>query len=165
MKPALLLIFGVLMRLQIASGQTLSPFVVSTSGAFYQNSSGSLSSTVGEMTMVETFAAGGSMLTQGFQQSLDIEVGIHNMVFNSQLSIFPNPTTGSTTLALPSDFPDEFDVHVFDAIGKLVFSKSFNANSALKRIHLSLEDFIDGMYVLEVSTPTRHFFSKINLIK
>jgi len=48
--------------------QSLSPTVISSTGGFSSNANGSLSYTVGEMTMVQTFSAGGNILTQGFQQ-------------------------------------------------------------------------------------------------
>jgi hypothetical protein len=43
-------------------------YVLSATGTFSQNSSGSISYTMGEMSMVSTFSNGGYILTQGFQQ-------------------------------------------------------------------------------------------------
>ena len=49
-----------------ANAQSLSPSVISSAGDFFSNASGSLSSTVAEMTMVETFSSTNNKLTQGF---------------------------------------------------------------------------------------------------
>src|SRR3989442_14473369 len=56
--------------------QTLTPFVVSTSGAFYSNGAGMLSTTIGELAAVTTLSGGSNYLTQGFQQPWDFSVSI-----------------------------------------------------------------------------------------
>ncbi|MGD0710407.1 MAG: hypothetical protein ABR968_04440 [Bacteroidales bacterium] len=76
-----------------ARSQTLSPTVISSSGGFYNNSSGMLSTTVAEMTMVQTFQSGSNFLTQGFQQPEDYTVGIvETPVVSGDILIYPNPT-------------------------------------------------------------------------
>ncbi len=51
-----------------AKAQTLSPTAIVSTGGFSSNANGSLSYSVGELTMVKTFTGNGSILTQGFQQ-------------------------------------------------------------------------------------------------
>ena len=165
MKALLLLVLGVISFIHQGDAQSLSPSVISSSGAFFQNSNAMLSSTIGEMTMVETFSAGGSILTQGFQQPFDFPVGIPQHSANHSLEIFPNPSLGDITVFLPDLTGDEIAVQVFDAIGKLVFRKVFHMNSPANRIHLSLNNLIDGMYVFEIKTKTDHYFRKVNIIR
>ncbi len=165
MKPLLLLVFGAFLSIHITKAQSLSPVVISASGAFYQNGTGMLSSTVGEMTMVETFSTVNSVLTQGFQQPFDFGVGIQDTSLNSTPGIFPNPTSGNLTVMLSSNISDEAVINVYDAIGKLVYNKIFHIHPLSKSIHLSVENLIDGMYVLEMKTKTEHYFKKINIIK
>ena len=165
MKAILLLVLGVIPVLQKSNAQSLSPSAISSSGTFFQNSNAMLSSTIGEMTMVETFSAAGSILTQGFQQPFDFSVGIPDPSTNHQLEIFPNPSSGNITVYLPDHSGDEITVQVFDAIGKLVFRKVLQMNSPANRIHLSLNNLIDGMYVFEIKTKTEKRFRKINIIK
>jgi hypothetical protein len=165
MKLRLVLIAVMNFIICFARAQSLSPMVVSTSGAFYQNGSGMLSSTVGEMAMVTTLSSGGSILTQGFQQAFDFGVGIHPPMVNSELVIFPNPTHGTIAVRMPSEFSGGAEVSVFDAIGKLVFKKKYEVISQATTIHLSLEDLIDGMYLLEIKTTAENQFCKINLIR
>ncbi len=50
-----------------ANGQSISPEVITSTGDYYSNSNVSLSWTLGE-PVIETFEAGGFVLTQGFQQ-------------------------------------------------------------------------------------------------
>jgi hypothetical protein len=148
-----------------ADAQSLSPSVVSTSGAFYSNGSGMLSSTIGELTMVETFSNGSAILNQGFQQTFDFTTGINNPVVSSGLSIYPNPTSGNVTVQLPSSFTDEVSTSIYDAIGKLVYRKTEKLIGQSSTLNLTLENFIDGMYLVEVKTHSENFVTKINLIK
>lgn len=165
MKALLLLTLVASLAFGYAGAQSLSPSVVSSSGAFYSNGAGMLSSTIGEMAMVETFSAGSSILTQGFQQSFDVGVGVPEHPAALALSIFPNPTSGNIVIQLPDSYTGKVEANIFDAVGKLVFRKTVplarNANS----IPLSIESLMKGMYVLEVKTDTEHSFTKINLIK
>ena len=165
MKALLLLVFGVLILFRNGDAQSLSPAVISSSGTFFQNSNAMLSSTTGEMSMVETFFAGSSILTQGFQQPFDFSVGIPHQSTNHILEIFPNPSSGNFTVLLPDHTGDEVTVQVFDAIGKLVFRKIFQMNVSGNRVQLSLSNLIDGMYVFEIKMKTGHHFRKVNIIK
>lgn len=165
MKALLFLVLGAFVITLNSHAQSLSPAVISSSGAFYQNGSGMLSSTAGEMTMVETFSAGSNILTQGFQQAFDFNTGVQPVTENNFLNIFPNPSSGNLTILLPEGSTDETQIGVYDAIGKLVFRKKVPLNSLSKSIHLSLEELADGMYVFEVKTKTGKYFNKINIIK
>jgi hypothetical protein len=165
MKALILLVFGAIVLIQISGAQTLSPSVISSSGSFYQDGNGMLSSTVGEMTMIETFPSGNSILTQGFQQPFDFSVGMSYEDGNNFIDIFPNPSSGNMTISWPVNSPDVFEVFVFDAIGKMVFRKKVFIQPLSKNIHLSLDELIAGMYIIQVNTKSEKYFKKINIIK
>jgi len=55
------------------SAQITSPEVISSSGAYFSNTSGSMSWTLGE-TVTETFSNGSNILTQGFQQPVSVSI-------------------------------------------------------------------------------------------
>ena len=165
MKALLLLVLGVILAVQNGDAQSLSPSVISSSGTFFQNSNAMLSSTIGEMTMVETYSAGGSILTQGFQQPFDFSVGIPQHSASHTLEIFPNPSSGNFTVFLPDHTGGEIAVQIFDAIGKLVFRMVLQMNAPSNRLQLSLDYLIDGMFVLEIKTKSDHYFRKLNIIK
>jgi hypothetical protein len=71
MKTALLILIAFLPI--IVSAQTTSPDVVTSSGAYFSNANASLSWTLGELA-TETFANGGNILTQGFQQPVSVSI-------------------------------------------------------------------------------------------
>ncbi len=165
MKAILYITLLVCIGISYTSAQSLSPTVVSTSGAFYSNGNGMLSTTIGEMTMVETFAAGSAILNQGFQQAFDFSTGINNPTVRSGLSIYPNPTSGNVSVQIPSSFTGEVYANIYDAMGKLVFRKTEKLTGQTNTIVLSLEDLTDGMYFFEVKTNSENYTTKINLIK
>jgi hypothetical protein len=160
----LFITLAVALALYPAGAQSLSPEVISTSGAFYANNKGMLSTTIGEMTMVETFAAG-PVLNQGFQQAFDFTVGISGPVIKDLLVVFPNPTAGKVNILIPSPFTGETDILLFDAIGKLVFRTTEKLTGKETNIISALEQLSDGLYHIQLTTTTGNYYSKVNLIK
>ena len=66
--------------------------VISSSGGFYSAGGNSLSVTVAEMTMVQSFIQPTNMLTQGFQQPEHLTIGIaENEDLQGEVLIYPNP--------------------------------------------------------------------------
>ena len=89
----------VLLPVNKLTAQTLTPTVISSSGAFYTSATAMLSATIGEMTMVETFSSAANFLTQGFQQPEVFGVGITEVTAGSnQVIAFPNPAVDKVFL-------------------------------------------------------------------
>lgn len=150
-KLILLAVFGLLSF--SAQPQTLSPHVVSSSGGFYSNSSGMLSFTVAEMTMVQTFTSAANMLTQGFQQPEDYFVGIDEIPYVSEdVLIYPNPTNGSFVLSYQSDDNLETSIRIYNLAGKLVLEKQVSQPAGLNTIDFDISTYSMGMYILELVT-------------
>lgn len=145
--------------------QSLSGAVTSTSGAFYANGSGMLSSTIGEMTLVSTFSGGTSILTQGFQQPWDFGVGIAELNQPGAIMVYPNPTSGSFTLLMTDVSSASALVSVYDGTGRLVLKRNINPCPFPAPVELSLAPFDNGIYLLEVSSQHANYQSKINLVK
>jgi len=94
MKIKILLLWTFVMLLSISiNAQSLSPRVISSAGGFFAGGSATLSVTVAEMTMVQTFVQPANILTQGFQQPEQFTTAIEeNDNIAGEVSIFPNPT-------------------------------------------------------------------------
>ncbi|RLD57998.1 MAG: hypothetical protein DRJ05_08780 [Bacteroidetes bacterium] len=88
------------------SAQTTTPDVITSSGAYFSNTNGSLSWTLGELA-TETFSNGGNTLTQGFQQPVSVSitgVNLDLLVYlegpfngtemNTDLTGLPDPVDG-----------------------------------------------------------------------
>lgn len=164
MKTNLLFTLAATLALNYGMAQSLSPTVVSPSGAFYQNGTGMLSTTVGEMSMVQTFSSGSVILTQGFQQAFDFGVGIHESPATYAFSLYPNPTTGNVVLQIPEGISGDVDLLLFDAVGQLVWQKSFGVLSGGSTAALSLESLAEGSYFIALNNSGKQYFSKLNII-
>ena len=157
-----------------ANSQSLSPVVIGSSGDFYSSPTFSLSSTTGEMTMVETFSATSGILTQGFHQPNDIFVGIeHHPSISSSISfnIYPNPASDHLTVLSVLDEPGSLLFRLFNDIGQLVFIGSEKSSTSGRfEATFDLEKYVSGIYFLQVnftSISNRHVAAeqKISIIK
>jgi hypothetical protein len=94
MKMKILLLWTFMMLLCISmKAQTLSPISIFSSGGYYSAGDNSLSVTVAEMTMVQSFIQPTIMLTQGFQQPEQLTTGLaENEVMQGEVVVFPNPS-------------------------------------------------------------------------
>ncbi len=151
------------------SAQTLSPTVISSSGGYFTSASASLSFTVAEMTMVQTFSTANNFLTQGFQQPEDYNVGIiETAQDDSGVLIFPNPTTGSITLNYYNNGNSESTIKLYNMVGQVVLSQKVSQLQGLNTMNLDISHYSQGMYMLELATlnlkgETVISYHKINL--
>ena len=167
MKKPVLLVFTLIIFSGFSKAQSISPSVISTSGAFFSNGSGMLSATIGEMSMVETYNSGTSILTQGFQQAFDFVNSIdHPQVPNENtINIFPNPASGNITIEVLQVSGGEWEVSIFDAIGKLVLKAKTALNSLSNKMEIATQGLTNGMYLVEVKSASIKYFKKVNVIK
>jgi hypothetical protein len=154
----------------LVQSQTLSPTVISSSGGFYTSSNAMLSSTVAEMTMVQTFTSSGNILTQGFQQPEDLSVGINEIpVASGDLLIYPNPTNGSFTLSFQNNNSSETSIMIYNLAGQLVLEKQVSQSAGLNTINFDISTYSQGMYILQLVTNNAKgeknlSYHKINLV-
>jgi type IX secretion system substrate protein len=104
------------------SAQSLTPTVIASTGGFSSNANGSLSYTVGEMTMVQTFSANNNILTQGFQQPNDISIGILEVTQDDfgSFVVYPNPAVDNTWLAFQMPEAGRVTISLYDMLGQKI---------------------------------------------
>lgn len=137
--------------------QSISRHVIASEGDWYSNSNGSLSWTLGEIS-VETYANIPNILTQGFQQPDSLMyTSVHERESDFVFSIWPNPTK-DFVFVKTSSFA-EFNFRVTDVTGKLILEKK-NCKGNEK---IDLMQFSSGVYLLSVSNST--FDKNIKCIK
>lgn len=141
----------------VARSQTLSPEVIANTGAYIVNNPAnvSLSYTVGEMTMVQTFSNQENILTQGFQQPDDkMATGIINSTPNGSgsFTVYPNPAVSNVWI----DFklPEEANVNVemYNELGQNmgnVYSSNYQRGSTVQQINISA--FAAGIYFITLT--------------
>jgi hypothetical protein len=123
---ALILAFG------WTEAQSLAPTVIASTGAYSVNGNYSLSYTVGEMTMVQTFTSsnGANILTQGFQQPNDsLITGLLNITPDEYGSfvIYPNPAVDQFWFGFQLPESGRITLTLYDAIGQKI-ADIYNGN-------------------------------------
>jgi hypothetical protein len=170
MKKILTLLIMTALFPLLSNSQTLSPTVVSSSGGYFSNGSGSLSFTVAEMTMVQTFTAGSSILTQGFQQPEQNIVSIpETQLAEGDIVTYPNPTSGAFSLQYLATENSEKVITVLNSMGQVVFQKTFNQVSGINKVDFDFSQLNQGMYILEINMKNTSgeivpVLMKVNLI-
>ncbi|MFH0865455.1 MAG: T9SS type A sorting domain-containing protein [Bacteroidota bacterium] len=158
--------FALMLFTGILQSQTLSPTVISSSGGFYSTGSAMLSFTVAEMTMVQTFTAGGNFLTQGFQQPEDYIVGItENPTVTGDILIYPNPTNGIFTLNYFSNSSGENVIKMYNLVGQVVLTKAVLQSEGTNTVTFDIGSFSQGIYMLELTTENSKGENQINYNK
>jgi hypothetical protein len=131
--------------------QSLTPFVISSSGAFYSNGSGMLSTTIGELAAINTLTGGSNILTQGFQQAWDFGNSVPEIQENGFASqVYPNPSNGIFTIAMNTDKNFKVNVKVFDVLGKMIYNESLNHSAGYATHEIDLKLIAEGVYFLEL---------------
>ncbi len=137
-----------------AGAQSLSPTVISATGGFSSNANGSLSYTVGEMTMVETFTGGNNILTQGFQQPNDFTIGILEISQGEYGSfvVYPNPAVDNLWFGF--EFPEsgKINVAIYDVLGQKVadiYNSNYQNGKTVETLNVS--NYSAGTYMMTLT--------------
>ena len=64
------------------------------------------------------------------------------------IQIFPNPTTGVTTLSIPNDWNEDTRLKLMDRVGKVVWKTNVSSSQRLKKLELS--HLANGVYLLQL---------------
>jgi hypothetical protein len=152
-KYKILMLFAATAISICSHSQSLSPAVVSSAGGYFNSSSATLSYTVAEMTMVQTFTSANNILTQGFQQPIDLTVGMtENSLPANNVLVFPNPTSGLFALSYVSSGSKNDMIKIYDLVGQVVLTKILDNDAGSKIVNLDISKFSEGVYLLELTT-------------
>lgn len=114
----LLLIFSAIAS-QTLIAQTISPVVVATSGEFVESNGYSLSVTVGEPVVKTVTTLGAEILTQGFQQPLDVVVSIDEpLPFGWDATVYPNPFADEVYVSITTLPGETYDIGIYNMLGQ-----------------------------------------------
>jgi hypothetical protein len=143
---------------------------ISSGGGFFSSTSISLSYTIAEMTMVQTFIQPSNMLTQGFQQPEQFTTDIEEVrTMNNDFMVYPNPSNGEFNVSLNSLFTGSFQVQIYDLTGQVIFNQNYSSSPGTNIIAIDLSRFDPGIYFLEFRSTNsdrkqERNIHKINLI-
>jgi hypothetical protein len=150
------------------NAQSLSPQVISSTGGYATSPSGSLSYTVGEMTMVQTFSAGNTILTQGFQQPNDNITGLLDLTTDEfgSFVIYPNPAVDNLWFGFQFPESGRVSISLTNSLGQKVADVYEAQYSNGKTVEpLSVSSYAAGVYFLttwftSAQTGKTHIVSK-----
>ena len=117
--------------------------LVSASGASFQNSSGYISYSIGEV-ITTTLTSSSAILTQGFHQARFRTVPVINQSA-IQMSVFPNPVKDLLTLQIGD--PMGFDYLLYDVRGGLL-ERGMVLN---ERTEIDFSALAPAIYILRVT--------------
>lgn len=153
---------GLIGSLMAANAQSISPEVIATSGEHFQNGTSQLSWTLGEV-MIDTYATGGNILTQGFHQTqLTVTSIEENNPFSLDVGVFPNPTTQFLNVNISGEH-DPFVVALYDMNGRLVLENKIPKNQS--SVQLDLSALAMAYYTLTISESEGDYFSAHKVCK
>lgn len=141
MKPTVLSLF-----LFVVYSVSYSQEVVSPAGAHHQGEAMSISWTLGEV-VIETFASGEYILTQGMHQGELLVTSIyeHEMI---SVNVFPNPVSNVLHIKFANDLMlDKLTMQLFDVSGNLIDSQKLSHQETL----YPFQNFKPGVYMLSIT--------------
>ena len=153
-KPIALLIGTLFVVTGINAQEMLAPSVISSGGGYGENGNLSISWTLGEIA-VSTLSSTNMILTQGFQQPYDIDVGIRSNDINWNISVYPNPVDDELRILFNTEKSGDFLLEIQDVTGRLmtqVLHKQVNPGDI---VILNTSTYTTGVYFLKVLTPDR----------
>jgi Secretion system C-terminal sorting domain len=137
-----------------AKAQMLTPTVIASTGAYAANGNYSLSYTVGEMTMVQTFTGGNNILTQGFQQPNDKVTGLIDITsaeFGSFV-VYPNPAVDQFWFGFQLPEAGKVTVTMYDAIGQKISDIYYGNYESGKIVsNANAANLAAGMYLVTLT--------------
>jgi hypothetical protein len=120
--------------------------IVTTGGDYHQNSSGSISYTIGEVA-IETFSKTNNILTQGFHQTNLIAVAINEVKgLDFEISVFPNPTKDIVMLKVAMEKIVGMQYRLFDTNGKVLQNKFLERTET----EISFDNLTPATYFIKV---------------
>ena len=168
MKQKLLFVSILLLCIQFTQAQnTTSDYLVrSTTGVAgssetisANNKTYIIQQSIGQASAIGTFSTENYTVRQGFIQP-DVLSKIRDIAIplNLEAVVYPNPFVKGVTLSFSEQITDKVAVAVFDALGRLVFSKSY---AAQQKVQVQFENLSVANYILKVTANNKQFIKKI----
>ncbi|MFH0758780.1 MAG: T9SS type A sorting domain-containing protein [Bacteroidota bacterium] len=156
MKKTLSLLFLAILTAGLLHAQKiqLAPSVLSAGGGYFEGNDISISWTLGELA-VSTLTGTDLVLTQGFQQPFDLDVGMKKNQVNWGISAYPNPVGDELRIRFNIEATGDFFIEIQDVTGRLISQEKHKQVNPGDIILLNTSGYTNGVYFLKVLTPDR----------
>jgi hypothetical protein len=102
----------------------------------------------GVYTVVVTNANGCSTESD----TVNIYVGIGEILAGMNIGIYPNPTEGNFRIEFKGDVEDQYQVNIYNAIGQLVHAETLNLVKGGRVQQYDLRSLADGVYMVNIES-------------
>lgn len=135
-----------------ASAQvTLGTEAISSAGAYYSGSWGSLSVNIAGEPVIETISGGNAVFTQGFEQPKFKGTGIISLPANAPtISLYPNPSSDVVNVGFNLTQGGKLSFRLFDMSGRELSGSAKNSQAGLQTEVLDLSGLSQGLYMLNI---------------
>ena len=123
--------------------------VVAAGGGYFEGAQMSLSWTLGELA-VSTLYGEHVVLTQGFQQHFDMEVGMAGKETGWTVSAYPNPVGDALRIRFDTPVPGSYILEIMDMTGRLVRQERCPEIKPGDIMELNMTAYRPGIYLLKV---------------
>ncbi len=144
--------------------QMLDREVFATSGEQSNTASLHASWTMGEV-FVSTGQSASLVITEGFNQADDLNIGINERIFTGKIKAYPNPTTSSFQLQIITDKPLNAQVEILDVLGKVIDAKRLNVSSGANTQTFDLTPYESGYYFCVVKDEKGNVLKTLKIQK
>jgi|TARA_B110000211_G_C14066115_1_gene547727 hypothetical protein len=168
MKQQLLLlifIFFIFFRLnaQVTSSEKLVRSTTGVSGSSdiiaANNKTYVIQQSIGQASAIGTFHGSDYSARQGFiQPNVLAKIIDKDIPLNLEAIVYPNPFAESVTISFSEQITDKVEVVVFDLLGRLVFSKSYEGT---QKLNIEFNNLSLANYILKVTANNKQFMKKI----
>jgi hypothetical protein len=161
MKKTINVLLIALLSISLSHAQSLSQVVVASSGATITGASNTLSFTAGE-AVIGTIINGES-LGQGFWPGAVLVLGSEDFTFEVQTAVYPNPVVNYLNLYFNEMAGQDFEVRLYDTLGKQVLDKKLLNSSENETLNFS--EYSAGIYILTIVESTSNKSKSFKIIK
>lgn len=152
----LLCFFLVQMHAQSASNKLLLRSTTGVSGSSnlvsLSNQNYVIQQSVGQASVIGTFANGSLIFRQGFiQPNVLTKIVDKKTLLSLEAIVYPNPFMESINIVFSEEITDKISVEIYDMLGRLVFAKIYSPSQ--------------NVYVMLGSSPVANYILKVNANK
>ena len=134
------------------SAQSTGPATLNAAGGATTIGATALEWSIGEMTMVSTFATSGIVVTQGVLQPADVTLGVPvNKGLPGAIRVFPNPASDLVNIQCSSLSGTSLSWKLLDITGREISSRKMVVTNGQGASTVDLSAVAAALYILEVT--------------
>jgi hypothetical protein len=114
---------------------------------------------IGQASAIGAFSDENYTLRQGFiQPNVLAKIIDKDILLSLDAVIYPNPFVEIVAISFSEQITDKVEVAVFDALGRMVFSKSYEGT---QKLNVEFNNLSVANYILKVTANNKQFIKRI----